>query len=82
MKILVVALFAVGILINPAGAALAAKDALVSCVNSVVPSLFPFFVSSKMLIEMGAAEKLSRLLSPVMKPFFGVGDGRRLFCRF
>lgn len=75
MKILVVALFAVGILINPAGAALAAKDALVSCVNSVVPSLFPFFVSSKMLIEMGAAEKLSRLLSPVMKPFFGVGGG-------
>ena len=80
MKIFIVAAFAVGILINPVGAVMSAKDALVSCANSVVPSLFPFFVCSKMLIEMGAADKLGRLLSPVMKPLFGVGgDGALAF---
>ena len=75
MKIFAVAAFAVGILINPSGAALAAKEALVSCVNSVIPSLFPFFVCSRMLIELGAAEKLGKLIFPVMKPVFGVGGG-------
>jgi len=78
MKIFAVVLFAAGILINPAGAAASAKNALVSCANSVVPSLFPFFVCSRMLIEMGAAEKLGRLLSSVMKPLFGVGGGGAL----
>lgn len=78
MKIFALVLFAVGILINPSGSALAAKDALVSCANSVVPSLFPFFVCSRMLIEMGVAEKLSKLLFPVMKPIFGVGGGGAL----
>ncbi len=78
MKIFAVAAFAIGILINPSGAAMSAKDALVMSVNSVIPSLFPFFVCSKMLIEMGAAEKLGSLLFPVMKPVFGVGGGGAL----
>ena len=78
MKIFAVVLFAAGILINPHCASVSAKDALVSCVNSVIPSLFPFFVCSKMLIEMGAAENLGRFFSPVMKPLFGVGGGGAL----
>lgn len=75
MKILAVVLFAAGILINPSGAILAARNALVTCVNSVIPSLFPFFVCSRMLIEMGAAEHMGKILAPVMKPVFGVGGG-------
>lgn len=78
MKIFAVVLFAVGIIINPSGATLATKEALVVCVNSVIPALFPFFVCSKMIIEMGAAENLSRFFSPVMKPIFGVGGGGAL----
>ena len=73
MKIFAVVLFALGILINPSGAGEAAKSALVTCANTVIPSLFPFFVCSRMLIEMGAAKRLGRLFSPVMRPLFGVG---------
>lgn len=78
MKIFAVVLFAAGVLINPSGAMLTAKDALAACVNSVIPSLFPFFVCSKMLIEMGAAENFGKILAPFMKPIFGVGGGGAL----
>lgn len=70
-----VILFAAMILINPSGAGEAAKSALVTCANTVIPSLFPFFVCSRMLVELGAAKRLSKLLSPVMLPLFGVGGG-------
>ncbi len=78
MEILAVILFAAGVLINPSGAMLTARDAIAACVNSVIPSLFPFFVCSRMLIEMGAAEKLGKILAPLMKPLFGVGGGGAL----
>lgn len=78
MKIFAVVLFAAAILINPSGAVLSARGALVTCVNSVIPSLFPFFVCSRMLIEMGVAQRIGRILAPVMKPLFGVGGGGAL----
>ena len=78
MKIFVVALFAAIILINPGTASDAAKSALITCANSVIPSLFPFFVCSRMLIELGAAQKLGRVFSGIMTPFFGVGGGGAL----
>ena len=51
----------------------AAKGAINVCADALVPSLFPFFVCSSMLITSGAAEKLSKFLTPLMKPLFGLG---------
>ena len=51
----------------------AARDGLKLCANAIVPSLFPFFVLSSMIAETGAAQRLGRLLEPVMRPLFNVG---------
>ncbi len=39
---------------------------------SIFPTLFPFFVCSNMLIDLGFAKFMGELLSPIMIPFFGV----------
>lgn len=39
---------------------------------SVFPALFPFFVCSNMLVDLGFAKFMGELLSPVMVPMFGV----------
>lgn len=38
----------------------------------VLPSLFPFMAACGLLLRLGAAEKLGRLLQPVMGPLFGL----------
>ena len=60
------------LLIHPNEATNSARDALLLCFNVIIPSLFPFFVLSKMMIDTGAAELLSRLLQGIMKPLFNV----------
>ncbi len=50
-----------------------AKWALKLCAQSIIPSLFPFFVCSNVLINSGAANFLAKLLNPLMKPLFGLG---------
>ena len=50
----------------------AVRDGLALCAQSVVPALFPFFVLSSLLIACGASELLSALLSPLMRPLFGL----------
>ena len=50
----------------------AARDALALCAQTVIPSLFPFFVLSSLLVSCGAADTLSHLLSPLMRPLFGL----------
>lgn len=49
-----------------------AKDALFLCGNMIIPSLFPFFVCSGILVYSGFCQKLSVLFAPVMKPLFNV----------
>ena len=54
----------------------AAKQALVLCYNTVIPSLFPFFILSGLLTAGGFVNLLSRIFSPVMKPVFNIsGSG-------
>jgi len=53
--------------------AAAAKDGLALCFNVIIPSLFPFFVMSSLVVELGFAEKLGRIFEPVMRPVFNVG---------
>ena len=56
----------------PDTGAQAARDALSLCAQTVIPSLFPFFVLSSLLISCGASGLLSSLLAPLMHPLFGL----------
>lgn len=49
-----------------------AKEALLLCSENIIPSLFPFFVLSQILINTGFAKYAGRLISPVMYPLFRV----------
>ena len=54
----------------------AARGGLTLCGQVIIPSLFPYFILSSLLVELGLAACLGRLLSPVMSPLFGVsGSG-------
>ncbi|MCI8539843.1 MAG: sporulation protein [Oscillospiraceae bacterium] len=50
----------------------AAREGLALCYNVVIPSLFPFFILSSLLVELGLASGLGRALEPIMRPLFGV----------
>ena len=60
------------LLLLPEVSAQAAQDAMLLCAQTLIPSLFPFFVLSSLLIACGASELLSALLSPLMRPLFGL----------
>ena len=60
------------LLLLPDASAEAARDALALCAQTVIPSLFPFFVLSSLLVSCGAGEILSSLLAPLMRPLFGL----------
>ncbi len=47
-------------------------DGLALCGNVIIPSLFPFFVLSSLVVELGMSRYLGRLLQPVMAPLFRV----------
>ena len=50
----------------------AARSGLQLCYNVIIPSLFPFFVLSSLVVELGLADYLGRLLEGVMRPLFHV----------
>ncbi len=50
----------------------AARDGLALCYNVIIPSLFPFFVLSALVVELGLAGYLGRLLEGIMRPLFNV----------
>ena len=60
------------LLLLPEVSAQAARDAMLLCAQTLIPSLFPFFVLSSLFIACGASELLSALLSPLMRPLFGL----------
>lgn len=58
----------------------AAQDALSTCLTILLPSLFPFFVLSRMLIASGGANVLGRGLNWLMRPLFHInGNGAAAF---
>ena len=68
------------LLLLPEVSAQAARDTMLLCAQTLIPSLFPFFVLSSLLIACGASELLSALLSPLMRPLFGLsGAGAALY---
>ncbi len=77
-EILITAIFAIIIAAIPAQSLEATRKALSLCETTVIPALFPFFVCSGMLVQLGAAEILGEYLSGAMIPLFGVGGGGAL----
>ena len=64
--------------IAPTACIQAASNALNLCAEVVIPTLFPFFICSNLLISLGAARLMSRYLSKVMHPLFGISGGGAL----
>lgn len=52
----------------------AATNSLALCISTIIPSLFPFFVCSKVLIKNGFAEIMGKPLRKIMRPVFNVPD--------
>lgn len=58
----------------------AAKSGLVLWANSIVPSLFPFFVATELLSHTNFTYYLGKILNKIMKPIFNVrGEGSFAF---
>lgn len=57
----------------PEASAAAAREGVTLCLDLIVPSLFPFFVLSSLLIATGLAGACARPLEKLMGPLFGVG---------
>ena len=60
------------LLADPQAALEAARNGLELCGNMIVPSLFPFFVLSSLVVDLGLAGYLGRLLEGAMRPLFRV----------
>lgn len=67
-----VGLSILSLILYPTQSVEAARAGLELCGNVIIPSLFPFFVLSGLIVQMGLVRHLGRLLSPVMKPLFNV----------
>ena len=61
-----------GLVAAPAQAIAGAKDGLTLCFNVIVPSLFPFFVLSSLVVDLGLAACLGRAMEGLMRPLFRV----------
>jgi len=61
-----------GLVAAPDQAIAGAKDGLTLCFNVIVPSLFPFFVLSSLVVDLGLAAYLGRAMEGLMRPLFRV----------
>lgn len=67
-----ISFIAVFLLTNPQEAIEACKNGLQLCANVIIPSLFPFFVLSGLIVNLGMVRYLDRLFEPIMRPLFGL----------
>lgn len=58
------------LLLRPDTASAAVREGLGLCARTVIPSLFPFFVVTSLLLQLGLADELQRLAAPFMGPLF------------
>ncbi|MDL2273785.1 sporulation protein [Oscillospiraceae bacterium OttesenSCG-928-G22] len=61
-----------GMILRPTEILEAAKTGLELCANVILPTLFPFFVLSNLLVELGFARYLGRAFEWIMRPLFNV----------
>ena len=64
--------FGAALLLFPDVSATAAREGVALCLQTVLPSLFPFFVLSSLLVQSDVPRLLSRAMAGVMYPLFGV----------
>ncbi len=68
------------LVLSPKSALSAADSAINLCLDTIIPSLFPFFVCSGLLSALGFSSLCSRFLSPIMRPLFSLpGSGAITF---
>jgi sporulation integral membrane protein YlbJ len=65
-------LSAAALVANTGEAIAGAKEGLTLCTGVIIPSLFPFFVLSSLVVDLGLAAYLGRALEGVMRPLFRV----------
>lgn len=65
-------LFAGVIVKHPTEVSESVKDALFLCADSVIPSLFPFFVISNLFISLDIGSFCEKHLRKITKPLFGI----------
>ena len=65
-----VLLFAWALLRSPAAVAEGAAAGLRLCAGAILPSLFPFFVATSLLLQLGLARRLEGVFAPFMGPLF------------
>lgn len=63
---------AAALVLAPQEAIAGAKSGLTLCFNVIVPSLFPFFVLSSLVVDLGLAAYLGRAMEKLMRPLFRV----------
>lgn len=68
----VLAAAALALVTLPEEAMEAAREGLRLCGELVVPSLFPFFILSSLMVDLGLASALGRVMGRWMSPLFGV----------
>ncbi len=69
---LALGLCTLGLMVYPRECVAAAKTGLSLCGNVIIPSLFPFFVLSSLVVDLGLAGYIGRALEPLMGPLFRV----------
>lgn len=65
-----VILFALVLFLYPSQISLSVYEGMSLCYSVLVPSLFPFVFLSMFIVQSGIADKLGRLLNPVVKRLF------------
>ena len=64
---------AVGLLVQTQTAADAVREGIDLCLRAVIPSLFPFFAVSSLLVSLGAADGAGRVLARPFRRLFRCG---------
>ena len=73
---LIFILFAVSLIIFSSNSIEAAQKGLDLLLDSVIPSLFPFFIATELLMHTNFIQILNKFLNTIMKPVFNVsGQG-------
>jgi len=65
-------IIAILIALFPQNAIYGGMEALKTCANVIIPSLFPFFICTRVIIKTPISDKTAKLLSPIMGPLFNL----------
>ena len=63
-------IFAGALLRYPRAVSAAVQAGLALCASTIIPALFPFFVVTALLVQLGLIHPLERLFAPFMGPLF------------